>query len=242
MTLPKGMKPLGPEDVYVTLPDGQNVLYRDKNHTYRRVTDEGSTPLRSVSSLVSRVDGGNSDGLVQWAWKLGAQGISWEEERNRKGDIGTSVHAVLEALVQGAIPDLGDFPEVQQGYIQAICGWWLAEQAEPVDQEFIVAHPDLNYAGRVDLLVEIKGEKWLVDLKTSNKLSPKFHHQMGLYAMAMAACGIGRPDRLALLHAMPDGEWLFVESHVKDEHVELIPSCVQALNQFNREQKAVDLG
>lgn len=241
MNLPKGMKPLSDDDLFVELPDGQKVLYRDKNHTYRRVEEDGSTALRSVSSLVSRVDGGSSDGLVQWAWNLGAEGKPWKEERDRKGNIGTAVHAVLEALVQGAIPDLGDFPEEQRGYIQAICGWWLDDQPEPVDQEFIVAHPTLDYAGRVDLLVEIKGEKWLVDLKTSNKLSPKFHHQMGLYAMAMDACDYGRPDRLALLHAMPDGEWLFVESQVKDEHVALIPSCVHALYQFNRDQKAVDL-
>jgi hypothetical protein len=227
------MKPLGPEDAFVTLPDGQQILYRDGNHTYRRVDEEGSTPLKSVSSLVSRVDGGHSDGLVQWAWNLGAEGKPWKEERDRKGNIGTSV--------QGAVPDLADFPEEQRGYIQAICGWWLDDQPEAVDQEFIVAHPTLDYAGRVDLLVEIKGEKWLVDLKTSNKLSPKFHHQMGLYALAMDACGIGRPDRLALLHAMPDGEWLFVESHVKDEHVALIPSCVHALTDFNKAQRAVDL-
>ena len=242
MTLPKGMKPLGEDDAFVSLPDGQKVLYRDKNHTYRRVNEDGSTPLKSVSSLVSRVDGGHSDGLVQWAWNLGVEGKPWKEERDRKAGIGTSVHAVLEALVQGAVPDLGDFPEEQRGYIQAVCGWWLADQPEPVDQEFIVAHPDLDYAGRVDLLVEIKGEKWLVDLKTSNKLSPKFHQQMGLYAMAMDACGIGRPDRLALLHALPDGEWLFVESQVRDEHVAAIPVCVKALDALNKEQKAVDLG
>ena len=239
--LPKGMKPLSDDDLFVELPDGQKILYRDRNHTYRRVNEDGSTPLRSVSSLVSRVDGGSSDGLVQWAWNLGVEGKPWKAERDRKAGIGTSVHAALEALVQGAIPDLADFPEEQQPYLQAICGWWLAEQPEPIDQEFIVAHPTLNYAGRVDLLIEIEGEKWLVDLKTSNKLSPKFHHQMGLYALAMDACGYGRPDRLALLHALPDGEWVFCESHVRDEHVALIPSCVEALHLFNKEQKAVDL-
>lgn len=239
--LPKSMKPLGPEDLYVELPDGQRVLYRDGNHTYRRVTDSGSSPLKSVSSLVSRVDGGHSDGLCEWAWRLGTEGVHWKEARDSKAGLGTSVHAALEALVQGTVPDLADFDESARGYVTAICSWWLSDQPELVDQEFIVAHPELDYAGRVDLLCEINGERWLVDLKTSNKLSPKFHCQMGLYAMAMDACGFGRPDRLAVLHALPDGEFVFVESMVRDEHVALIPRCVQGLDLLVREQKAVDL-
>lgn len=239
--LPSGMKPLGPEDTFCELPDGQRVLYRDGNHTYRRVTEDGSTALKSVSSLVGRVDGGHSDGLCEWAWKLGTEGVHWKEARDAKAGLGTTVHAALEALVQGAIPDLGDFTEQQQGYVTAICSWWLDDQPEPVDQEFVVAHPTLDYAGRCDLLVEIKGERWLVDLKTSNKLSPKFHYQLGLYSMAMDACGIGRPDRAAILHALPDGEFVFVESLVRDEHVALIPSCVKGLDLLNKEQRAVDL-
>jgi len=239
--LPKNMKPLADGDTQSVLPDGQQILYRDGNHTYRRITDEGSTPLKSVSSLVSKVDGGNSDGLVEWAWRLGTEGVHWKEARDSKGNLGTSVHAALEALAQGAIPDLEDFDEQARGYITAICSWWLDDQPECVDQEFVVAHPTLDYAGRVDLLVDIKGERWLVDLKTSNKISAKFHHQMGLYAMAMDACGIGRPDRLALLHALPDGEFVFLESIVRDEHVALIPQCVMGLAAHNKEQKAVEL-
>ena len=243
--LPKGIKPLNDGDLFVELPDGQQVLYRDGNHTYRRVVDGKTKPLKSVSSLVSRVDGGHSDGLVEWGFQLGVAshttGKHWKEVRDAKGGLGTSVHAALEALAQGTVPDLEDFAEDARGYVTAVCSWWLDEQPEVVDQEFIVAHPDLNYAGRVDLLVEIQGEKWLVDLKTSNKLSPKFHHQMGLYALAMDACGFGRPDRLALLHALPDGEFVFVESVVKDEHVVTIPLCVRALDDLNKAQKSVEL-
>jgi hypothetical protein len=239
--LPKGMKPLSDEDLLTTLPDGQVVLYRDKAHTYRRIADGGSTPLKSVTNLVSRVDGGHSDGLVQWAWQLGVEGKPWKDERDKKGAIGTSVHAALEALAQGSPPDLEDFEPDARGYVTAICSWWLDEQPEPIDQEFVVAHPTLNYAGRVDQLLEINGEKWLVDLKTSKTLSAKFHTQMGLYALAMDACGMGRPDRLAILHAMPDGEFVFLESMVRDEHVALIPLCVQGLDQLKRDQKAVDL-
>ncbi|CAB4171781.1 hypothetical protein UFOVP1346_35 [uncultured Caudovirales phage] len=241
LELPKGMKPLSEEDVLVDLPDGQTVLYRDKAHTYRRIHDGKSTPLKSVSSLVGRVDGGNSDGLVEWAWQLGTTGVHWKAARDNKGNIGTSVHAALEALAQGAIPDLEDFAEEARGYVTAICSWWLDEQPEVIDQEFICAHPTLNYAGRVDLFVEIGGEKWLVDLKTSNTLSPKFHYQMGLYSLAMGECGYDKPDRLALLHAMPDGEFVFLESIIKDDDVCLIPLCVKALDDFKREQKSVQL-
>jgi len=240
--LPKGMKAMSDEDVLTTLPDGQRILYRDKAHTYRRIEGDKSVALKSVTNLVSRCDGGSSDGLVKWAYNLGLQGIDPIEARNAKGAIGTSVHAALEALAQGAIPDLEDFDEDTRGYVTAICSWWLDEQPTPIDQEFIVAHPDLNYAGRVDLLLEINGESWLVDLKTSKSIDgPKFHTQMGLYALAMDACGIGRPDRLALLHAMPDGEFIFLESIVRDEHVVLMPRVVQALDALNREQKKVTL-
>ena len=69
----------------------------------------------------------------------------------------------------------------------------------------------------------------------------KFHTQMGLYALAMEACGLGRPDRLGILWVKPDGEFEFVESVVKDEHVALIPSVVLALDELKREQKKVEL-
>jgi hypothetical protein len=40
---------------------------------------------------------------------------------------------------------------------------------------------------------------------------------------------------------MPDGEFVFLESMVRDEHVALIPTVVQGLDQLKRDQKAVDL-
>jgi hypothetical protein len=59
--------------------------------------------------------------------------------------------------------------------------------------------------------------------------------------LAMDACGFGRPDRIAILHALPDGEFVFVESVVKDEHVALIPQCVRGLDLLVKAQRAVDL-
>jgi hypothetical protein len=125
----------------------------------------------------------------------------------------------------------------------AVSAWWLEASPTVERTEFVVAHPDLDYAGRCDLLVWIDGELWIIDLKTSKSVGtpskPKvaYHAQLGLYMLAMGACGMERPARAGILHVTRGGEWRLLESAVQDEHVVTVPLTVRSLKELERDQK-----
>ena len=236
--------PLGVNDLQVELPNGDVVVYRDGNHSYRRVTPENrKARLTSVTTLTGKVTGGNVDGLMAWAADLASQGKDWREERNKSGTDGTAVHAALEALAQGSPPDLDDFAEDQRPMVTAIAGWWMDEQPRVELVEQIVAHADLDYAGRFDLMCWLKDELWLIDLKTSKSIGtpdrPKvaYHAQLGLYNLACASVGLPVAQRKGILHVTRDGDWRLLESAVADEHVVSIPLTVRALKDLEKAQK-----
>jgi len=238
---------LGVNDTLDELPDGQRVLYRDGNHSYYRVNTEGSNDrLISVTTLTGKVTGGDVDGLMQWAADLAAEGKDWREERNKSAGTGTTVHNALEALAQGAVPDLEDFAEDERNLVIAVSSWWLDSQPDVLKTEFVVAHPEFDYAGRADLLCKLDGETWLIDLKTSKSIgTPKrpkvaYHAQLGLYRLAMDACGIGRPDRMGILHVTRDGDWRLLETAVQDSHVVSIPLTVRCLRDLEKAQREME--
>jgi hypothetical protein len=45
-----------------------------------------------------------------------------------------------------------------------------------------------EYAGTIDLILEINGEIWIIDIKTSNTLPKVYHYQTAAYAMAWNEC------------------------------------------------------
>lgn len=235
---------LGLNDTLDVMPDGQRVLYRDSNHSYYRVREDGGKDrLISVTTLTGKVTGGDVDGLMTWAANLAFEGKDWREERNKSASTGTSVHATLEALAQGSVPDLEDFPEGERKLVSAVSSWWLDEQPRVERTEFVVAHPDLNYAGRCDLVCWIGDDLWIIDLKTSKSIGsakhPKvaYHAQLGLYLLAMSACGMERPTRAGILHVTREGEYRLLESMVNDDHVVSIPLTVSSLKVLEKAQK-----
>jgi RecB family exonuclease len=235
---------LGVNDTLDVLPGGRKVLYRDGNHSYYLIDGEDKTRLTSVTTLTGKVTGGSADGLMEWAAKLAREGKDWREERNKSAVTGTSVHAALEALAQGTVPDLADFPdEDEKNLVLAISSWWLDAQPVVEKTEFVVAHPGLEYAGRCDLLCRLDDELWIIDLKTSKSVGSKkfpkvaYHAQLGLYMLAMQELGMEVPQRAGILHVTRGGDWRLLESVVRPEHVLAIPVVVKQLRVLEREQR-----
>jgi hypothetical protein len=88
-----------------------------------------------------------------------------------KGDLGTRVHHACENLVRGKTPNVDADVEP---YLEQFCAFITDTQAEFVDVERTVFNAynhgikQILYAGTLDLVVKVNGERWpvIADIKT----------------------------------------------------------------------------
>ena len=67
-----------------------------------------------------------------------------------------------------------------------------------MSEEFMVSDTH-RYCGTLDLLIELNGEKWLLDIKTSNNVYESYHLQMAAYAKAYEETSGEKVDRTGVI-------------------------------------------
>lgn len=132
---------------------------------------------------------------------------------------GTDVHALAEQLVHGAEIDV---PEHLAGYVRGYVDWLDRDQPEPILTECPVASRQWGYAGTFDLIATMRGETWLLDVKTSKGVYGSTLLQLVAYGGAefyIDADGNEQPmppiDRYGVLHVQ-DG-WTDLYTATPDE-------------------------
>jgi len=142
------------------------------------------------------------------------KGAPWRKTE-RAADRGTTIHSWLEnAMLGRPLPDLeGEAVD----YVDAAERWLYDMQPKPVRLE--VTMYGTGYAGTADGIVEIDGQNWLIDFKTSKAL----YESAALQIAALAACGdcasedyeslvpTPRLDRLAAVRIGTDGQYEMLE-------------------------------
>jgi hypothetical protein len=130
-----------------------------------------------------------------------ARGAHLQESRRTAG-AGSEVHGWIEAFLRGGPRELPEDPSSLKA-IRAFIEWWREEKRrEVLLAEEIVAHPELLYAGKIDLLL---ANGTLVDFKTSKALYPEHELQLGGYALALEAWEGIRPQKGLLVRIGKDG-------------------------------------
>jgi len=198
---------------------------KGKGRHYRDPRSDELVP--SVTNVVGLLD---KPALPRWAaretakaaWNLRASLDALGEEEavavlksspwrtsQRAADRGTSIHAWLDAAVSGLpLPALeGQALE----YVDAAAAW--VERWQPVALHTETTLFGDGYAGTVDAILEIDGDVWLVDYKTSSGLYP----EVALQLSALAACPVGVVDgeltempvvdRVGAVRIGKDGDW-----------------------------------
>lgn len=203
----------GENDKVELLPNGEVVLYRDTDHRYFHLHEDGKKrTLYAVSSVCKSF--GDSGGLVHWAWKLGSEGVDYRDVRDDAGTRGTSVHDAAELLAkEGVRPKLNDFPQEDRGYVQALANFWLDHKPEVVATEVITASLEHGFAGRYDLVAVSHGRRVLYDYKTSGKVRPfAMFCQLEAYELAEVELGREPTDARAVVRLGEDGSFEVAES------------------------------
>jgi hypothetical protein len=140
----------------------------------------------AVPSVTSVLDVGfpKEYGLIQWFINNTAADI--QAKREAALTKGTETHKVFEYFAHARFNEKILTPskrEIIRGAIQ-----WSKDMKPEMDQvEAAVCYIDdhIQTAGRVDLVCEIGGERYLVDLKTGHGIYPSYVAQLGLYATAL---------------------------------------------------------
>lgn len=130
--------------------------------------------------------------LVKW---IADQG--WDEAEMIKkaaGSKGSKVHAAIVNLLDGDAvlmgdeyknPDTAALEELtleEYTAIMSFANWFNEVKPTIIDREFVVWGE--GYAGTIDLLCEIDGQKWIIDFKTSKSIFDEHKLQVAAYKYA----------------------------------------------------------
>lgn len=138
---------------------------------------------------------------------------------------GLNVHACLEHyMLTGSPPNPAEHPREHWGYLRALTRWLLAEDPEPVSVEDIVAHPDDEYAGRLDLRARLPKQACplaTVDAKTQENggIYMAAHAQVNLYERAARRIGDPPADRLFVVVFAANGDYRMMPADHPDSFV-----------------------
>lgn len=153
----------------------------------------------------------------------------WVDKARRAFDVewsasavrGTQVHAIAERLVWGEpVPDEGPdglpWPDDVRRMGEQAARFMDAWDVDPILVERPVFHADHRWAGRPDLVADLKDRcRWLLDIKSGTGVFPETALQVGAYGQATHVQVPGpdgelrddpfpKVDRYGVVHVRPD--------------------------------------
>lgn len=138
--------------------------------------------------------------LERWRGSLG--NTEADHVLHEAGDIGTDVHKACEAINNGLT--LGEaFGLVNTAatgvMVEAYFHWFINNIRDVIMSEQIVYNTTYRYAGRLDLLALVKGDKLpsIIDVKTGNSF-PETPLQLAAYQKPIEESGIKTGRRLVV--------------------------------------------
>lgn len=206
------------------------------------------------------------------AWPKGPAYYEWLKRNGENsdrimedaGDRGSTVHELTELLDRGGEVSAAG----ENGPRYRMSEWSMLERYVEFRQRHTPAiteietqliSEELGYAGTLDRVLELNGERWIIDLKTSNAIYDHFHLQtaayLSLYAHlgnidAAKAVGIRR----GILHlnaktrtygkgdAIQGPGWQLIESpNSFEEDLDLFGACCKMWHAINRDVKPRNL-
>jgi hypothetical protein len=132
-------------------------------------------------------------------------GFSADYIVRKAAEEGTQVHELAEEYLNGAdlnfLDDRGRpqyNPDVWQMFLRFV-EFWETYKPTLIETEVHLFSDELKIAGTCDLIVEIEGELWLLDLKTSNQIQTVYELQTAVYGQCYEECFGKKIDRYGIL-------------------------------------------
>lgn len=165
------------------------LIFLEDNHQY----EVGGVVLPSVSEILRFITAEMYSGIPQWTLDNAA-------------DRGKRVHAATENLDRyGEVKIDADI----QPYVEAYVKWRRDYAPQWTRIEYACYHPDMMYAGTLDRYGTIRGDQYIVDIKTTSTLhTSRETAQLNGYQKLAEVNGL-KVDKRAILQLKKDGTYKF---------------------------------
>lgn len=134
----------------------------------------------------------HEDFLMKWANNLGFKRISYNAFMKDASDKGTYSHLAIEKYLKNGYFDINEMTDIPNNKIRdtvysVINGfykWWIDIHKKYKNIKIIYLEETLihkYFAGTCDCLLQVDGDYWLIDFKTSNHMSYNYALQLAAY-------------------------------------------------------------
>lgn len=226
-----------------------------------------------VSTIAGMIDDGKSGALQGWAAKLTAAYIAdnisfidgkvfvgnlelnpdtagkimyrakqeYRNKRDEAADLGTRIHKLCELFWGDEKYEIAS--DEEPGY-SAFEEWVQDNGVKAIAVEKNVYSVKNRYAGIVDLVAELNGSLYIIDLKTSSRISPGFFIQVGGYALAYEEMTGDRINNAGILRLDKETglpEWCDLTGDLNNAKSDFL-ACVDIYEDIKRFKKTIKGG
>lgn len=169
----------------------KRVHEKHKAHTiYKNAADKRVPGVTTITEML----GWGQRVLINWANRMGLQGIDTTKYVDDKAAIGTLAHLLITDEIQDIITDTSDYSKSQideaMESVENFYRWKHEHAFNPIFVEKQLISELYQYGGQIDIYALIDEKYWLVDLKTGSGVYPEMMIQVaGGYANALRENG-----------------------------------------------------
>lgn len=146
-------------------------------------TKDGSR-VPGTTTIIGNCNLGSIEGLLGWANKLGKEGKSHKEERDKAADAGTACHEMAECFAKGTEFDGSKYPKEilakAEGAFMAFTEWAKQTNLKITHSEVSLVSEKYRYGGTLDCML-VNRMLALGDFKTSNSIRIGMLCQLAAY-------------------------------------------------------------
>ena len=144
-----------------------------------------------VTTIIGYCKIGGIEPLLSWANRMGLEGKSHRDERDKAADAGTLAHAMIERDILGhtvAMEGEVDLIAKATSAYGAYCEWATQSRLEIIGTEMGLVSERHKYGGTPDAIGKINGRVVLLDWKTSNSVYADHLIQLAAYKALVEEC------------------------------------------------------
>lgn len=154
----------------------------------------------AIASVTTILDVRANPDLQAWKDRVGMDEVSKRQQES--SELGNRVHKYIEAVIKRPREPFGIMPDIAS-YVDGFHGWVDKVSPKFLHSELYVESELHEYCGTADIICEIDGEPWVVDIKTTGRIRDSHGLQLAAYEQAYYE-QTGIRSRRAVLQLTPE--------------------------------------
>jgi len=161
---------------------------KTKIHTVYKLSSGDRVP--SVTTILNILA---KPALLDWAWKMGCEGLDYKAVRDDAAGVGTLAHYLIMCHLKNIGPDTSEYSvddiKRAENCLIKYWNWEKGHKIEPILVEIPLVSEEHRFGGTIDLFANVDGLPTLVDFKTGKAIYPEFFYQLSAYEQLVKEAG-----------------------------------------------------